>query len=108
MRNVPGGQQATAYNCVKKCNLATAESPTKDTKNSWMNTCINVPNKDQNIYNYCDVSFNDDNLLKHNCRLDSCRLCCSIYDQSIKNTDSSLSTQKDCYEACADKFKMLK
>jgi len=108
MRNVPEGEQVTAYHCEKKCNLATDKSSLNDVRNSWMNTCINVSNKDKNIYTYCEFTFENDNFLKHNCRLDSCRLCCSIYDKSFKNADSSLSTQKDCYQACADKFKMLK
>jgi len=73
----------------------------------WSSECIHNPNPLRNIYTYCDDKFVDDKLLQHNCKIDSCRLCCAIHDQPFRHVNPSLSSTNECFQECADKFPKL-
>ena len=71
------------------CQGSTIPSKPAESKNLWITECINPVNTERNIYTYCDNTFENAFLLKHNCNVDACRLCCATHDQSFKNTSSS-------------------
>ena len=90
------------------CQGSTIPSKPAESKNLWITECINPVNTERNIYTYCDNTFENAFLLKHNCNVDACRLCCATHDQSFKNTSSSVNTVDDCFNACANKFPLHK
>lgn len=102
------GNLVQQYACNKTCNKFTAKSPPQVIEDNWKATCINPTNMSHNIYTYCDRTFGNEKLLRHNCSLDSCRLCCAIQDNAFKNVNANLLTQSSCNQSCADKFKYTK
>ena len=91
--------------CEKKCNKKSISSRQTKMDNEWISECLNPPNKQQNIYTYCNREFTFDTWMLRNCEIDNCRLCCATNDQAVNGIKNSLNTVNECFSACADKFR---
>ncbi len=101
---VAKGHYIDMHNCNKKCRKNSVPSKPKESTGLWKAECISNSNPDRNIYSYCKNTFDNNEILKHNCSVDACRLCCATHDQAFHNTSASLQSIKECFTACAEKF----
>ncbi len=92
------------YDCNKSCNKYTLQSSGENAKDIWKIECISPPNQERSIYGYCEHKFNTDPWLYQICQLDSCRMCCALNDIAFTSTKYKISSQNQCFIACAGKF----
>jgi hypothetical protein len=103
---VPFGHKINSHNCLKQCDKQTQSISNENSELLWRTECINVPNKEKNIYSYCNHNFFNDEYMKSNCNLDACRLCCATTDRAFKGTSTSIASENQCFLACANKFNL--
>jgi len=72
-----------------------------DRPKKWHGICTHINSGRSTIYTYCDKQFTDKEL-KNNCKMDTCKLCCST---GVGNNDKyySLEDMTGCYEDCNKK-----
>jgi len=100
--NTPSRQIPLSYSKHSDNNYKSTSSK------SYLSACIYPSNKGRNIYSYCDSTFESNKLLKFNCNIDSCRLCCATHDDQTDNkVDFDLNSEKSCFQECATKFRKV-
>ena len=98
-KNVPSIQKLDLYHCEKSCNSLSITSSSEATKISWHRLCFVSPDPERNLYSYCDNNFSNV-ILRQNCKIDGCRMCC-VNSDNILHTNMSMKSLNECFTKCA-------